>query len=301
MRSREGLIRKVTKDGWCVTRGITIPLCTDAHRFCELKFGSAEVVDSRKFRRIFMDRKQPQGRMSNRIRRQTRWSFLPRLELESDLSKDWTLESIQKTPKLKEALRLVKSPFIHAAAGIAQSAQSTLRSTLNQLDSIQRQSFDFVRRTESMVGRLHFLCHGEPANRLRRDVTVLSSIFGVGRKVHATSLAEALDALRFCDLQSSRCLSSVVLAKKQSGNFCSVTRRHVRNDWLRTATHHLAFIASRHDRLSMNKYTASRVLCHSNVCLLLGNAGRLIFFAIAILKSQTEFDQALIPLEKQQT
>ena len=127
---------------------------------------------------------------------------------------------------------------------------------------------------------------------LAGDVTILSSIPGIGRKVLATLLAEASDAW----LKALRCLSGVAPVTKQSGKSRRVTRRLACNNRLKDAVYHWANTAIHHDQVSGAKYKALRNKGHTHARALRGVGDRLPFQLRC--ENQTEFDRNLTPLQK---
>ena len=123
---------------------------------------------------------------------------------------------------------------------------------------------------------------GQPGGQ--RDVTVLSSLPGVGQTVLATLLAEAPHALQRRDYQALRCLCGVAPVTRRSGKSMIVVRRLAAHPRLRDAVYHWARVAVQHDPVSKAQYAALRARGHRHGRALCSVADRLLAVACAMLK-----------------
>ena len=126
---------------------------------------------------------------------------------------------------------------------------------------------------------------GQPGGQ--RDVTVLSSLPGVGQTVLATLLAEAPQALARRDHKALRCLTGVAPVTRRSGKYKLVVRRMAAHARLRDAVYHWARVAVQRDAVSKAKYAALRGRGHGHARALRSVADRLLAVACAMLRTQT--------------
>ena len=162
----------------------------------------------------------------------------------------------------------------------------TIQSASERLRLVQRQLADAKREIARLIDVLadsEDSGSGQPGGQ--RDVTVLSSLPGVGQTVIATLLAEAPQALARRDYKALRCLTGVAPVTRRSGKYKLVVRRMAAHARLRDAVYHWARVAVQRDPVSKAKYAALRARGHARA--LRSVADRLLAVACAMLRTQT--------------
>lgn len=91
-----------------------------------------------------------------------------------------------------------------------------------------------------------------------RDVQILRSLVGIGKKVAATLLAEASQPLSDRDYHALRAHAGVAPVTKQSGRRLMVVMRQACNGRLRNAVYHWARVAATRDPHSSEIYAGLR-------------------------------------------
>ncbi len=162
-----------------------------------------------------------------------------------------------------------------------QSASERLRLVQRQLADAKRE----IARLIDVLAGSEDSGSGQPGGQ--RDVTVLSSMPGVGQTVLATLLAEAPQALARRDYKALRCLCGVAPVTRRSGKYKLVVRRLAAHPRLRDAVYHWTRTAVQHDAVSKAKYAALRAPGHGHARALRSVADRLFAVACAMLTTQT--------------
>jgi len=323
-RFRDRLSPSGAKDDRRDAMVLAISLLTDSHCFRQLQPHSAEIVELRELSRIAENLTKNRTQLTNQIN-QALWRYYPQfLKLGSkDLAKNWIAELWNKAPTPKaakrlrktsvekllkrnrirrigadEVIKILKQPSFPVAAGTEQAVCVTLTVAFQQLQLVQQQYAEISRQTESVIKRLEQSSEDESDHSWQRDVTILSSIPGVGSIVLATLLAESSDAWRRRDRKALRCLCGVAPVTKQSGKSRIVSRRLACNNRLRNAVYHWANVAIHHDQISDAKYKALRARGYSHPRAVRGVADRLLGVAVAMLNNQTEFKREQPVLQK---
>ena len=284
------------KDDSRDARVLADALRTDGHCFRRIDPVDPIVVELREWSRIAEELTRERTRLSNRVREQL-WRYYPQLlEAADNIAQPWFLELWARVPTPAKARRvhrktienllkrhrirritadrlmeLLRAPAIPVAPGTTKAAVAHIRSTSERLGLVQRQ------REESD----HEQLGGQ------RDVTVLSSLPGVGQTVLATLLAEAPQALARRDYKALRCLCGVAPVTRRSGKHKLVVRRLAAHPRLRDAVYHWARVAVQHDAVSKAKYAALRARGHGHARALRSVADRLLAVACAMLRTQT--------------
>ena len=208
-----------------------------------------------------------------------------------------TLDGILKRHRIRritadQLMKILRAPAIPVAPGTTDAAVAHIRSASERLRLVQRQLVEAKREIECLLESLDRGDDGSGQPGGQRDVTILSSLPGVGQTVLATLLAEAPHALQRRDYQALRCLCGVAPVTRRSGKSMIVVRRLAAHPRLRDAVYHWARVAVQHDPVSKAKYAALRARGHRHGRALRSVADRLLAVACAMLKSQTTFRAA---------
>ena len=288
-------------------------LRTDLHRFRRIDPVDPVVVELREWSRIAEELSRDRTRLSNRIREQL-WRYYPQiLEATDSVAQPWFLDLWARVPtpakgwriqrrtleKLLEHHRIrrinadqlmdmLRTPAIPVAPGTTEAAIAHIRSASQRLRLVHLPVAEAKREIARLVDALankQDTASGQPGGQ--HDVTVLSSLPGVGQTVLATLLAEAPQPLAKRNYQALRCLCGVAPVTRRSGKSKIVVRRLAAHPRLLDALYHWARVAVQHDPASKAKYAALRARGHGHARALRSVADRLLAVACAMLRSQT--------------
>jgi transposase len=182
-------------------------------------------------------------------------------------------------------LAVLRAPRVSAAPGVIRAVQDHLAVLLPRLRLTAEQQQTCATRLDALLDEL-----GETQEH--RDVAILRSLPGVGRKVSATMLAEASRPLAARDYHALRTQAGSAPVTKQSGQRRLVTMRQGCNQRLRNAVHYWAQTSTLHDPRSAALYARLRARGCSHPRALRGLADRLLAVLVAMLRTQTLYDPA---------
>ena len=305
------------KDDSRDARVLADALRTDLHCFRRIDPVDPAFVKLREWSRIAEELTRDRTRLANRVREQL-WRYYPQiLEAADGVAQAWflelwarvptpakarrirrkTLDGILKRHRIRritadQLMKILRVPAIPVAPGTTEAAVAHIRSASERLRLVQRQLVEAKREIECLLESLDHGDDGAGQPGGQRDVTVLSSLPGVGQTVLATLLAEAPHALQRRDYQALRCLCGVAPVTRRSGKSMIVVRRLAAHPRLRDAVYHWARVAVQHDPVSKAKYAALRARGHRHGRALRSVADRLLAVACAMLKTQTTFRPA---------
>jgi transposase len=119
---------------------------------------------------------------------------------------------------------------------------------------------------------------------------VLLSLPGVGRRIGATVLSEASQALAERDYHALRCYAGIAPVTRQSGKKQVVVMRRGCNERLRNAFYHWSRVSTQCDPHSKEHYARLRAKGHSHGRALRGVTDRLLAVLMAMLEAGTVYD-----------
>lgn len=279
------------------------------------------VVELREWSRIAEDLRHDRNRLGNRVR-ELLWRYYPQmLDLTDDAAAPWflelwalvptpgkaarvrelTVERLLKKHRIRricaaEALGRLRAPALTVAPGTQSAAVDHLASVAKRLQLVNREIASADDRLDRLTARLAGAGEGDGRETgpgqipEQHDVTILRTLPGVGRIVIATLLAEAYEALRRRDYHALRCLSGVAPVTRRSGKSRIVVMRQAADGRLRNAVYHWARVATQHDPVSRDRYTALRKRGHNHARALRSVADRLLAVACAMLTTRTAFN-----------
>lgn len=285
-------------------------LRTDARCFRALQAADPAVVRLRACSRLREELVAERTRLVNRIR-QNLWHYYPQFnQLIGNGLLSWHVELWQRAPtpeaaarvqlrtlaallKLHrirrfdaaEVKRILAARPLPVAAVAAEVGAECVATLMERLKLADRQIAEAEQRLQRLIAEF-----ADPApdvdvdSRRADDVSVLSSIPGVGLNVLSVLLGEAHDLLARRDYATLRCLGGVAPVTRQSGKAWAVQRRRASNRRLNDALYHWARIAIQHDARSRSKYAACRERGHSHGRALRTVADRLLHVACAMLR-----------------
>lgn len=288
-------------------------LRTDLRHFRRIDPVDPVVIELRAWSRINEELARDRVRLTNRVREQL-WRYYPQiLDAVGSVADAWfldlwakvptpakarrvhrrTLEGLLKRHRIRrvtadQLLEILRAPAVAVAPGTTEAAVAHIRSASERLRLVHRQTTEAKREIARLIDALDSRedpGSGQPGGQ--RDVTVLSSMPGVGQSVLATLLAEAPQALARRDYKALRCLCGVAPVTRRSGKYKLVVRRRSAHARLRDAVYHWARSAIHLDPVSKAKYAALRGRGHGHARALRSVADRLLAVACAMLRTQT--------------
>jgi len=287
-------------------------LRTDRHCFRAVRIDDPQIIRLRELSRLEDDLLAERNRLSNQLWEQLRRYFPALLKLSSSADEPWLWDLLHRAPtperaaKLKPAqiarildqhrIRRLNAQQVHEmlasaplrlAAGAAEAATEHVVLLLPRLRLLHQQQADVARRQEKLLQEL-----ATPAGETgeHRDAAILLSLPGAGRKVTATMLGEASQAIAERDYHALRCLAGCAPVTLQSGKKKIVLMRYSCNERLRNALYHWAFASIAHDPAAKRFYAASRARGQTHARALRGFADRQLAVAITMLRHHTLYD-----------
>ena len=255
---------------------------------------------------------QEQNRVQNRLREQLHRYFPQLLQLCSSVDEPWLWSLLEKAPtpalaaslsqaKIKSLLQkyrirrlqpeqvqmVLRSKPLILAPGAGQAAKEHALLLLPRLQLLHQQRQDLAQRIQSILEEL-CAAPGEPTEH--RDAAILLSLPGLGRKVAATMLSEASQAIADRDYHALRCYSGAAPITQQSGKRKIVLMRRSVNERLREALYHWARVSVIHHSASKKTYALLRAKGHSHGRALRGLADRWLKVLISMLRNNTLYD-----------
>jgi transposase len=287
-------------------------LRTDMHCFRAVRLDEPAVIRLRELSRLDDELSQEQTRATNRLREQLHRFFPQLLQLSESADEPWLWALFELAPSPARAARLSEAKIarllrdhrirrIHAgqvrailkarpltlAPGAADAAAEHALLLLPRLRLLHRQRTDLARRIDAILDELAAPAQGQQEHR---DAAILLSLPGLGRKVAATMLSEASQAIAERDYHALRCYSGTAPITKQSGKKKIVLMRRGVNERLRNALYHWARTSVVWDQTSKNTYANMRARGHSHGRALRGMADRWLKILTAMLATKTLFD-----------
>jgi transposase len=289
-------------------------LRTDSHCFRQVRLDDPCIIRLREISRLEEDLSQDFYRLANQVREQL-WRYFPQLlQLAASPEEPWIWELLEMAPLPQKAAKLSLSKItrvlkkhrirrfdagqvhdILAAApvfvvpGTAEAASEHILILLPRLRMLHQQISEIAQRMERLLeemGAAGTDC--QPGEH--RDATILLSLPGVGRKVSATVLSEASQALADRDYHGLRCLAGTAPITRQSGKQKVVLMRYACNQRLRNALHYWASGSIQHDPRSKQMYQDMRARGLHHNRALRGIADRLLEMMISMLLHRSMYD-----------
>jgi len=283
-------------------------LWTDLHLFHRVQLDDRLVIRIRELSRTEEDLQQDAVRSGHRLRELLIRYYPQMLKLCPGVDEPWFWELIEMAPlparaaKLKpakieqllkthrirritaqEVLTELRVPALQLAEGTAEAASEHALLLLPLLRLLRQQRAELATRIQGLLEEMSQ--EGQAGEH--RDVTILLSLPGVGRKVAATMLAEASQPLAERDYHALRSYAGAAPITRQSGKRRIVVMRQSCNPRLRDALYHWARVSTQNDERSKQHYAQLRGKGHSHGRALRGLADRLLTVLIAMLQTKT--------------
>jgi transposase len=287
-------------------------LRTDMHCFRAARLDEPAMIRLRELSRLEDEVGEEQNRATNRLREQFHRFFPQLLQLSECADEPWLWALFESAPSPARAARLseakiaailrqhrirrvtaaevraiLKARPLRLAPGAAEAAAEHALLLLPRLRLLHRQRTDLARRIEAILEELASAAEGQPEHR---DAAILLSLPGLGRKVAATMLSEASQAIAERDYHALRCYSGAAPITRQSGKKKIVLMRRGCNERLRNALYHWSRTSIVWDAASKKRYAALRACGHSHGRALRAMADRWLKVLISMLRNQTLYD-----------
>ena len=221
-------------------------LRTDMHCFRAVRIDEPAMIRLRELSRLEDELSQEQNRAINRLREQFHRFFPQLLQLSGCADEPWLWALFEAAPSPAKAARLseakiarilrehrirrldaaqvramLKTKPLTLAPGAADAAAEHALLLLPRLRLLHRQRTDLARRISALLEELACAEEGQSEHR---DAAILLSLPGLGRKVAATMLSEASQAIAERDYHALRCYSGTAPVTQQSCQGRSKTR-----------------------------------------------------------------------------
>lgn len=287
-------------------------LRTDMHCFRAVRVDEPAMIRLRELSRLDDELAQEQNRAGNRLREQLHRFFPQLLQLSECADEPWLWALFELAPSPLAAARLteariarllqqhrirripaaavravLKTKPLTLAPGAAEAAAEHALLLLPRLRLLHQQRTDLARRIGALLDEL-----AAPAEdkQEHRDAAILLSLPGLGRKIAATMLSEASQAIADRDYHALRCYSGAAPITRQSGKMKIVLMRRGINERLRNALYHWARVSVVCDPQSKKRYAAMRACGHSHGRALRGMADRWLKTLTSMLNTRTLYD-----------
>lgn len=293
-------------------------LRTDTQHFRRLVMQPAMVIQLRELVRVDEELQQEKRRLTNQLYAQVLRFYPQILELSSGVDEPWVWELLRRAPTPERGKRLRETtiaqllrrhrirrwtaadvhkvlavPALFVAPGTTEAAQEHIDLLLARLELVHGQ----IRQTDRRTGELLEAMSEAPDARGRehRDVDILQSMPGIGRKISATMLALAPEAIGQADYHALRTRAGLAPVTVASGKSHRVHMRRACDGRLRCAAHAMAGIAVLHDPAAKAHYARLRAHGHGHNRALRSVADRLLRILCAMLHDATLYDPSRCP------
>jgi transposase len=292
-------------------------LRTDRHCFRQVQLDSPAMIRLRELSRLEDELGEQFRRDTNRLRDQFQRFFPQLLQLSDAADQPWIWDLFETAPSPRAAARLTPAKIarllgqhrirrldaqqvrailrttpLTLAPGAAEAAIEHALLVVPRLRLLHRQRADLARRIQAVLDELTAPAHDQGEHR---DAAILLSLPGLGRKIAATMLSEAAQAIADRDYHALRSYSGAAPVTQQSGKRKLVIMRRSVNLRLRNALYHWARISTVCDPGSKKRYVELRARGHSHGRALRTLADRWLRVLVSMLRHHTLYDPQLRP------
>lgn len=189
-----------------------------------------------------------------------------------------------------EVVARLHAPSFPHAPGVVEAADAQIRLILPRLEVVHAQRLSCGRQLEQLLQQLRERPHDAGERGEHRDIAILESLPGVGRKVAVTMLAEAAEPLAHRDYDRLRAHVGTAPVTTASGKRRTVSMRRACNRRLRWAAYHWGRASVQRDAASAAYYRALRARGHRHGRALRSVVDRWLRILIAMLRQNTLYD-----------
>jgi hypothetical protein len=287
-------------------------LRTDRHCFRRVRLAPADIIRLRELSRVEESLGKERQRFENQLWDLARRYYPALLKLCSSPNEPWLWDLWEAAPLPAQGARLsvtkitrilqqhrirridgaevheiLAEPALRLAPGAAEAASEHVLVLLPLLRMLHQQEAQVSQRVARLVEEL---ATPEGETNEHRDAAILLSLPGVGRKVAATVLSEAYQAVAERDYHGFRQQGGAAPVTRGSGKKTVVVMRYACNDRLRNAMHQWAFGSMLNDPRSKQQYQQMRGRKQGHSRALRGLADRLVDVLFSMLRYRTVFD-----------
>jgi transposase len=287
-------------------------LRTDRHCFRRVQLAPAGIIRLRELSRLEESLGKQRQRLESQLWDLARRYYPQLLKLSSTPNEPWLWDLWEAAPLPAQGARLsvsqitrilkqhrirrmdaagvhdiLAAPALRLAPGAAEAASEHVLMLLPVLRMLHQQEVQVSQRVALL---LEELATPEGETNEHRDVAILLSLPGVGRKVAATVLSEAYPAIAERDYHGFRQQGGAAPVTRSSGKKTMVVMRYACNDRLRNAMHHWAFGSMLNDPRSKQQYQQMRARKQGHSRALRGLADRLVDVLFSMLRHRAVFD-----------
>lgn len=288
-------------------------LRTDMHCFHAVRLDEPAMIRLRELSRLEDEVGEELNRSVNRLREQFHRFFPQLLQLSQSAGEPWLWALFESAPSPARAARLteakiarilrqhrirrldarqvlamLKSRPLTLAPGAAEAVSEHALLLLPRLRLLHHQRADIGKRVEALLQQLATADDGQSCEH--RDAAILLSLPGLGRKVAATMLSEASEAIAERDYHALRCYSGAAPITRQSGKKKVVMMRYGCNQRLRNALYHWSRTSIVWDQGSKKTYAELRARGKSHGSALRTMADGWLRVLISMLRHNTLYD-----------
>jgi transposase len=184
----------------------------------------------------------------------------------------------------------LQAPAFPHAPGVAEAVEAQIRLILPRLEVVHAQRLACGRQLEQLLQQLRDRPRDADERGEHRDIAILESLPGVGRKVAVTMLAEAAGPLAHRDYDRLRAHMGTAPTTSASGKRRLVSMRRACNRKLRWAAYHWGRASVQHDAASAAYYRALRARGHRHGRALRSVVDRWLRILMAMLRHNTLYD-----------
>jgi transposase len=189
-----------------------------------------------------------------------------------------------------EVIARLQVPSFPHAPGVVEAAEAQIRLILPRLGVVHAQRLACGRQLEHLLQQLRERPHDADERGEHRDIAILESLPGVGRKVAVTMLAEAAEPLAQRDYDRLRAHLGTAPVTTASGKRRLVSMRRACNRRLRWAAYHWGRASVQHDAPSGAYYRELRARGHRHGRALRSVVDRWLRILMAMLRHNTLYD-----------
>jgi transposase len=287
---------------------------TDRHCFHAVQLDHPAILRLRELSRLEESLMREKQALSNQLWDQLQRYFPQLLKLCSGADEAWFWDLVEAAPLPAKAARLragkitqilgrhrirrwnaaqiqeiLSAAALPVAPGVAEAAAEHVVLLLPRLRLAHQQESDVGRRVQAQMEELASPAAEEETPE-HRDAAILLSLPGVGRKVGATILSEAHQAIAERDYHALRSLMGAAPVTRQSGKTKVVLMRYACSGPLRNALYHWSQVSTIHDPRSKREYGERRARGQSHGRALRGIGDRLLDVLISMLHHGSLFD-----------
>lgn len=189
-----------------------------------------------------------------------------------------------------EVVARLQAPLFPHAPGVVEAVEAQIRLILPRLEVVHAQRLACGRQLEQLLQQLRDRPRDADERGEHRDIAILESLPGVGRKVAVTMLAEAAAPLAHRDYDRLRAHLGTAPVTTASGKRRLVSMRRACNRRLRWAAYHWGRASVQHDAASAAYYRDLRARGHRHGRALRSVVDRWLRILIAMLRQNTLYD-----------